>query len=147
MFCSSQSKDILGTDAKSSGSMGMISPTYQHFADPWLSRPCVVSLMEGRRKLYELTFAVSREPFGNPCEGSHIGNRRTGTINHVYCSYVAAILQLLTEVYCGGACAAFLVGGFFDFCYVGMGAQVLSQGAAEDSHAGTVDYADAGQAG
>jgi hypothetical protein len=56
-------------------------------------------------------------------------------------------LQLLAEVYYCGACAAFLVGGFFDFGYVGVGAQVFAQGAAEDAHAGAVDDADSGQAG
>ncbi len=56
-------------------------------------------------------------------------------------------MQLLTKLHCGGAGAAFQLGGFFDSGDVRVAAQVFAEGAAEDAHAGAVDDADAGQAG
>ena len=62
------------------------------------------------------------------------------------CSYVAAILQLLPQIHQRGSLAAFVLRGFGDSGYVGVGLEELADPAAEDAGAVAVDHADAGQA-
>src|SRR5271166_2984611 len=135
MLCSSQSKLGVEKSARSLGESGMVSPTGQNHSELWLSSHAPCPRKEGSESLRADVCGSLASLSTIPVKGATLVIGGPELLVRNECSYIAAILQLLAQFNYGSSGAAFLVGGLLDAGYVGVGAQVFAQGAAQDAHA------------